>query len=182
MRRKAVEQGAVVLDEVGERSLAIEDFIASDYRRLVGSITLITGNRATAEDAVQDALAKAWQRRDQPIDTLAAWVTVVASNAARSSVRRRGAEQRALDRLGGRASATASAADDAFGDPELQHALAGLPLRERQVAVLHYVLDQSVADTAAAMGITDGTVKTLLSRARQHLATQLGMESKGGVA
>jgi RNA polymerase sigma-70 factor (ECF subfamily) len=179
MRRKAVEQGAVVLDVVGERSLAIEAFIASDYRRIVGSIALITGNRATAEDAVQDALAKAWQRRDQPIERLAAWVTVVASNAARSSVRRRGAEQRALDRLGGRAH---SSPDEAADDPQLQQALAGLPLRERQVAVLHYVLDQSVADTAAAMGVTDGTVKTLLSRARQHLATQLGMESKGGVA
>jgi len=172
-----------VLDEAGKRSLAIEDFIASDYRRVVGSITLITGNRVAAEDAVQDALAKAWQRRDRQIDTLAAWVTVVASNAARSSVRRRGAEQRALDRLGGRAATPADdPAHDPGGDPQLQRALAGLPLRERQVAVLHYVLDQSVADTAAAMGITDGTVKTLLSRARQHLATHLGMESKGGVA
>jgi RNA polymerase sigma-70 factor (ECF subfamily) len=168
-----------VLDQVSQRSQAIEGFIASDYRRVVGSITLITGNRATAEDAVQDALAKAWQRRDQPIDKLAAWVTVVASNAARSSVRRRGAEQRALDRMGGRATAPP---DDAGVDTQLQQALAGLPLRERQVAVLHYVLDQSVADTAAAMGITDGTVKTLLSRARQHLATQLGLESKGSVA
>ena len=168
-----------MLDEVGERSLAIEAFIASDYRRLIGSITLITGNRATAEDAVQDALAKAWQRRDQPIDKLAAWITVVASNAARSSVRRRGAEQRALDRLSGRATAPA---DDHIEDMQLQRALAGLSLRERQVAVLHYVLDQSVADTAAALGISDGTVKTLLSRARQHLAAQLGLESKGGVA
>jgi DNA-directed RNA polymerase specialized sigma24 family protein len=39
---------------------------------------------------------------------------------------------------------------------------------------LHYRLGLSVRETAAAMGVTDGTVKTLLSRARSALATTLG--------
>jgi len=61
-------------------------------------------------------------------------------------------------------------------------ALAGLPLRERQAAVLYYVNDRSVAEVAAALGVSDGSVKTLLSRARAHLAAALGDQQEGGAA
>lgn len=158
----------------------IDAFIEHDYRRVVGTVSLITGDRGRAEDAVQDALVKAL-RRSEPIDNLAAWVTVVASNGARSSHRRRASEERAYARAGdhGNASVPAPAAPDR----ELHDALAGLPQRERQVAVLHYASDLSVADCARVLGIADGTVKTLLSRARQHLAAALGdRDEQGGAA
>ena len=85
---------------VHARSVEIESFIEHDYRRVVGSVALVTGDRAHAEDAVQDALVNAWRRRDEPIERLAGWVTVVASNTARSRHRRHRAERRALDRAG----------------------------------------------------------------------------------
>ncbi len=154
------------------RALALADFIDREYTRVVGSVALITGDRASAEDAVNDALVTAWSRREQPIERLAAWITVVASNHARSAHRRRGAEQRALDRLGHRA-APSDVAEPEVGDDAVHVALAALPRREREVAVLHYVLDLSVADTADELGIATGTVKTLLSRARAHLAAAL---------
>ena len=171
MRQHRVQALATRPDSAAERRTAeIEAFVQQHSQRLVGALTLITGNRAAAEDALQDALVKAWHRRDEPIEQLAAWITVVATNQARSGWRRSQAEQRALTKVGGRATR----------DQALHDALRALPERERQVAVMHYVLDQSVAQVAAALGVTDGTVKTLLSRARAHLAARLGMDDEGG--
>lgn len=183
MRRSDVsEMPAMMVEEEVEdhpRALALRQFVDRDYRSVVGSVTLITGDPAAAEDAVQDALVTAWQRRDQPIDRLAAWVTVAASNRARSGHRRRGAERRALERT------TPPTGNDEVSDPfdpDLLEALAGLPLRERQAAVLFYVHDLAVAEVAAELGVADGTVKTQLSRARHHLAARLDPERSGGVA
>lgn len=179
MRRERVQALATRPDSAAERrSAEIEAFVQQHAQRLVGALTLITGNRATAEDALQDALVKAWHRKDEPIEQLAAWITVVATNQVRSGWRRSQAEQRALTKVGGRAAR--DHAPMAEPDQALHDALRALPERERQVAVMHYVLDQSVAQVAAALGVTDGTVKTLLSRARAHLAARLGMDDEGG--
>lgn len=165
------------------RAVELRSFVADDYRQVVGAVTLITGDRAVAEDAVQEALAKAWRARHQPIERLAAWITVVASNEARSRRRRQGSEERALARAHRQLAGTAPADDsESPVDPELMAALAALPLRERQATVLHYVADLSVNEVAAQLGISDGTVKTLLSRARGHLASALQADSTGGVA
>jgi len=152
------------------RAGQLERFLEEHYQRVVGSVSMITGDRSNAEDAVQDAIIKAWRRRDEPIDRLVAWITVVASNEARSSKRREAAQQRATDRLAGQVS---DGQQEPLLDEELSAALAGLPVRERQAAVLFYVFDLAVADVASAMSVTDGTVKTLLSRARGHLAQSL---------
>lgn len=163
------------------RAAALREFVATRYSRVVGAVALITGDRASAEDAVQTAMSKAWDRRHEPVERLAGWITVVASNEARSAQRRRATESRALERV--HASAPSSVGEPAVPDDELTAALEQLPRRERQVAILHYALDLSVADVADALGVNDGTVKTLLSRARGHLAAALGASDAGtGVA
>ncbi|MEN9646726.1 MAG: hypothetical protein RL238_3395 [Actinomycetota bacterium] len=167
-------------DTVARRTAELQAFVAEHYRQVVGSVTLITGDRATAEDAVQEALVKAWRRGDEPVERLVAWITVVASNEARSKHRRRGAEERAYARLGERGAGVDVRSEQL--DTDLMAVLAGLPLRERQAAVLFYVHDLSVADAAAALGVSDGSVKTLLSRARAHLAQALGDQQEGGAA
>ncbi len=156
------------------RALALSDFLDTEYRRVVGSVALITGDRGSAEDAVNDALVAAWDRREQPIDRLGAWITVAASNNARSLQRRRSAERRAVDRLDRQVSD--ETAEPALFDDALVRAMETLSPREREVAVLHYVLDLSVDDTAAELDVTSGTVKTLLSRARTRLADALTNE------
>ena len=176
MRRRNMQTVTAPPDADLRRTDELRLFLDHHAVRLVGALTLITGSRAAAEDAVQDALVKAWHRRDTPIESLAAWVTVVATNHARSGYRRRQAEQRALDRAGARADMNSMATDGEPFDRALHDALRTLPDREREVVVLHYVLDQSVAQAAAAMGVTEGTVKTLLSRSRQHLADRLQPE------
>jgi len=184
MRREDVQAVSAPPTAGHLRAAELEVFVQQHSQRLLGALTLITGNRATAEDAMQEALLKAWHRRGQPIDQLIAWITVVATNQARSGWRRKQAEQRALDKVGGRATHNTAAASEP--DDALLEALRALPERERQVAVMHYVLDQSVAQVAAALGVAEGTVKTQLFRARGHLAARLHVNEhdhqQGGAA
>jgi RNA polymerase sigma-70 factor (ECF subfamily) len=65
--------------------LEIREFLARDYARLVNAMTLVCGSMPAAEDAVQEALARAWERseRGQDIGSLPAWVTTVARNLLR---------------------------------------------------------------------------------------------------
>lgn len=176
MRRQGMHAVSTPPTASDVRAAELETFVQQHSQRLLGALTLITGNRATAEDALQEALVKAWHRKDQSIDQLTAWITVVATNQARSGRRRKQAEQRALDKVGGRANYDTAVAGEP--DEALLEALRSLPERERQVAVMHYVLDQSVAQVAAALGIAEGTVKTQLFRAREHLAARLNLDDE----
>lgn len=179
MRRVGVQAvSAATRDTTDSRAAEIEHFMQRHSTRLVGALTMITGSRTAAEDALQDALAKAWIRRDEPIEQMVAWITVVATNQARSGYRRRMAEARALTKVGSRAQGDQPSPRE--HDDALHRALRSLPEREREVTVMHYVLDQSVAQVAAAMGVAVGTVKTLLFRARQHLADELGLDYDTG--
>jgi RNA polymerase sigma factor (sigma-70 family) len=57
---------------------------------------------------------------------------------------------------------------------DLRRALTTLPRKQREAAVLRYYLGLDVAEVARTMGISEGTAKTSLFRARRKLATQLG--------
>lgn len=144
------------------------EFDASTRARLVGGLVLVCGNRADAEDAAQEALAKAWsrwssvRRKDSP----QAWVWKVAFNAAKARGRRKGAEQRALNRLEPPTTDTPSAvATQATDRLAIRAALQVLPERQRQAIVCRYYSGLTVAETAAAMGCATGTVKALTSQA-----------------
>lgn len=155
---------------------AIEDCIRSEYRRLVGAVTVVTGSPAAAEDAVQEAFARAWERsrRGETFTHLAGWVATVALNHARRGHRRRGAEERALVRLTAAPARTArSTADVVTTEVAVRAAVDRLSGRQREVVVLHHLLDVDVATTAALLGVSEGTVKSALHRARAHLADAL---------
>jgi RNA polymerase sigma factor (sigma-70 family) len=61
---------------------------------------------------------------------------------------------------------------------DVHAAVRRLPARQQEAVVLHYLLDLSVADTAAAMGCDQGTVKTHLSRARAALLRALSIDDE----
>lgn len=135
-------------------------------------MTLVAGDRAAAEDAVHEALARAWERsaRGEHIESLPAWVTRVAMNLSRSRLRRLRVESRARQRIEG-ADATSEDAGERF---EVASAVAGLPRRQREVTVLRYYLGFDVAEIASLLRVSEGTVKTSLHRARHALAAALG--------
>lgn len=154
----------------------LREFVEREYGRLVGAMTAISGSRPAAEDVVQEALVRAWQRAEAggEIDSLAAWVTSVALNLGRNRLRRIRAELRATDRLGERsAHATAGPDPDRV---DVANALKRLPRRQREAIVLRYYLDLSVAEIGHVMTAPTGTVKSLLFRARASLADALGAD------
>lgn len=145
-------------------------FVQEDYPRVVAAVGLSCGDRALAEDAVQEVLAAALDH-DRPVENLSGWVVVSAVNRVRSGARRRGAEQRAVERLR-QVPPPVSAAPTAVAD-EVLEALRALPERQREITALHYLLDLSVADIASSLEVSEGTVKTQLHRARAALRARL---------
>jgi len=146
-------------------------FLRDGYPRLVGAVALVTGDVATAEDAVQEAVVRAWERseRGEQIVALDRWVAAVAMNLSRSGLRRLRVERLARPRLV--AASTIDAPSDDVVD--VRRALAALPRRQRETAVLRYYLDLSTEEIAKAMSTSEGTVKSQLSKARRHLADAL---------
>lgn len=168
---------------VAERTrVDLDAFVANEYPKVVAAVGMITGNRQDAADAVQDAivgfLAKPPTRE---ISNVAAWITVVASNRARDIRRSRAAESRALAKVGV-ADDSVESVDAATSslDIDVKAAIEKLPLQQRQVCVLHYLLDQSVDTIAEGLGVREGTIKTQLFRARKTLAAQLRREDHHG--
>jgi RNA polymerase sigma factor (sigma-70 family) len=141
---------------------------------VVNAVALASGSYPAAEDAVQEALVRAWMRseRGERLDSLPAWVAAVALNQTRSGWRRAMAERRARHRLPG---APGNDSEPSGDHVDVARALAALPRRQREVAVLRYLLELSTAEVAAALGIGEGTVKSSLARARTHLVEALAI-------
>jgi RNA polymerase sigma-70 factor (ECF subfamily) len=110
--------------------------------------------------------------RGERVESLPAWVAAVALNLTRSGWRRAMAERRARSRLPGRSAKAPAPTEEHI---EVARALAALPRRQREVAVLRYLLEMSTAEVAAALGIGEGTVKSSLARARTHLMDALAV-------
>jgi RNA polymerase sigma-70 factor (ECF subfamily) len=147
-----------------------DEFYAGNYGRFVVQLYAVTGSLAEAEDAVQEAFARAsvhWGRVGS-YDAPEAWVRRVALNVAYTGLRR---ARRVVEVLGraGPAAPPPLPADSL----ELVEALKALPLPLRQVLVLHYLADLPVERVAGELGVAVGTAKSRLARARQALARQL---------
>jgi len=148
-------------------------FLGEHYPHLVGAVALVTGDLASAEDAVQEAIVRAWERteRGDEIAALDRWVATVALNLSRSRLRRLRVERLARPKL-----VSPPQLEGPSGDRiDVVHALAALPRRQREVAVLRYFLDLSTAEIAHEMRTSEGTVKSQLFKARAHLADALAL-------
>jgi RNA polymerase sigma-70 factor (ECF subfamily) len=150
-------------------SAGFDAFYAASSRRLVGQVFAMTGDLGEAEDAVQEACIRAWQRwpRIEGYEDPEAWVRSVAFklcvNAWWKAKNRRSAQRRAAARV-----------QDAPGlGPDLLalvRALRELPDKQRRALVLHYFADLTVEQIAAETGVSPGTVKSRLSRGRAAMA------------
>src|SRR5690606_26106797 len=127
---------------------------------------------SVAQDLVQEAYLRAWQRwsRLQEYEAADAWLRVVVSRLATDRWRRLRSLRNALARSG-RAEVAPPPRDDGV---VLVHALRRLPEHQRQAIALHYLYDMSVEQIAAETGSPTGTVKSWLSRGRAALAAVLG--------
>jgi RNA polymerase sigma-70 factor, ECF subfamily len=151
---------------------SFEEFYSGTVGRLVGQLFPVTGDLHEAEEVVQEAFTRAAARwsRLRDYDVPEAWVRRVAMNLAADRARGLRRQARAMLKL--------SPAPEVLGASvealALAEALRGLPIRQRQVLVLHYLVDLPVDQVAHTLRMPEGTVKSLLSRGRQMLASKLG--------
>jgi RNA polymerase sigma factor (sigma-70 family) len=128
---------------------------------------LLCGDRDVAEEAAQEAFARALSRwaRIGSHPWVGGWITTTALNVARRQLRKRPPPL-----------ADADASLDDAERLDVRAAVRRLPPRQQEAVILHYLLDLPVAETAAAMGCDQGTVKTHLSRARASLGRALATD------
>jgi len=158
---------------------AFREYVLTRGSALLRMATMLTGNRADAEDLVQAALAKtylAWAKINDHA-AIDAYVRRAMVNTHISWWRRRRLEEYPTDEL----------PDQAVADPAresdmaevVRRALDRLPQRMRAAIMLRYFEDMTEPEIAAALGISLGTVKSTVSRAvaRLRIDTELGADS-----
>lgn len=155
--------GAGPIDAVAVR---FEDFYANHRDELARALGLALRDSALGAEAADEAFARACQRWGQ-VSAYAnpqGWVFRVGLNWARSWLRRVRRERERRPLL-----AQPHATEDRARDVDLERALATLNDSHRAVIVARFYLDWSVAETADALGIATGTVKSRLSRGLEQL-------------
>jgi len=141
--------------------------------RVLGLGLVMLGDRAAAEDLVQDTFVKLWRNADR-FDTsrgrLDTFVLMLARSLAVDALRRRVAEARSLRRLGVPEEADAGAGPEALaatGDlaARARRAMAELPDEQRAALELAYFGGRTTAEVAELEGIPLGTAKTRIHAA-----------------
>jgi RNA polymerase sigma-70 factor (ECF subfamily) len=156
----------------------LAEWLEEGYVPSFRTACLILGNRADAEEAVQEAFLRAWRFRDSLADvpSIRPWLYRVVVNSCYSKLRR---EIPHRDRRAGDEPLAHMAAEDVGPESSAERgevadtvlaALARLPLSLRVPVVLRYYADLSERDIARAIGRRQGTVKSRLHEARRRLA------------
>jgi RNA polymerase sigma factor (sigma-70 family) len=169
-----LERSAVGVAEppraVESAPMSFDDFYRAHRDRIARALSLTLRDTELGTDAADEAFARACQRwivvRDY--GNPEGWVYRVAMNWARSWMRRK---RRERDRQPLVATPDHSFDDDL--DVDLERAIGTLSDDHRAVVVSRYFLDWSVGETAAALDIAEGTVKSRLSRALTLLEQEL---------
>jgi RNA polymerase sigma-70 factor (ECF subfamily) len=148
-----------------------DTFYAQTSQRVLKHVYAVCGDLAEAQDIVQDAYTRAWQRwaSVSRYDSPEAWVRTVAWRLAANRWRGLRRWLAARSRLGRPALAAGPTPDRVA----VVDALRRIPRVQRETVVLHYLLDLPIAEIAAMTGTPVGTIKVRLARARTALAPLL---------
>lgn len=155
-------------------SVEFEEFAVARAPQLYRAAWLMCGDAHRAEDLVQDTLAKVyvrWHRRlGAPIEHPVAYAHTTLARTYLSAQRRRSAHETPIEHLPEQVDAGADAATGLA----LRAALDELAPLDRAVLVLRFLEDVSVADTADALGVSEGAVRNRTLRALDRLRGVLG--------
>ncbi|HET6684677.1 MAG TPA: RNA polymerase sigma factor [Gaiella sp.] len=143
------------------------------------------GDRGDAEEAVQDAFVKAYRalgrfREGAPFRP---WLLRIVANEARNKRRSAGRRAELAVRVAAAASGDAAPSPEAAAlsharREDLLAALGALEGRDREVLVHRFLLDLGEEETAAALGVRRGTVKSRTSRALERMRAVLEEEMR----
>jgi RNA polymerase sigma-70 factor (sigma-E family) len=144
----------------------------SELNRLLGLAYAVSGDRSTAEDIVAEAVVRVWARwRRADIDDLPAYLRRAVVNEVIGRGRRRVRRERRQALVPVRAESPIE--DPADDRHVLWEALRALPVDQRAAIALRYLTDLSEAQTADALGVPVGTVKSRVARGLAQLRVQL---------
>jgi RNA polymerase sigma-70 factor (ECF subfamily) len=166
----------------------LAEWLDEGYVSSFRTACLILGNRADAEEAVQDAYLRAWRFRDSLSDVpdIRPWLYRVVVNACYSKLRReiphrdRRAGDEPLANVESGGSGPEAGAERHEVAETVLAALQRLPLSLRVPVVLRYYDDLSERDIALAIGRRQGTVKSRLHEARRRLAADSALCALAG--
>jgi len=149
--------------------LAFQALVAPFIQRLYRFLTVRLGDERDARDALQETLVAAWQGlpRLRDVDDPWPWLAGIAAHKAADVGRRR----RVVLPLDDDADRVVEVDDDSA---DVRAAFGRLPEKAREILLLRYFLRLSEEETAAALGLRLGTVKSRAARARQLLLGELG--------
>jgi RNA polymerase sigma-70 factor (sigma-E family) len=161
----------VLLVEVGSRSTFDEDALRAayehHYQRMVRMCALIVGDRAPAEDIVQDVFVRGASRiAELDPQEVAPYLRRSIANACANRRRHLAVERRMRPLLVEAQPGASTLTEDR---DEVWSVIVRLPLRQRACLVLRYYEDLSEREAAAALGCSVGTVKSQTSRALEAL-------------
>ena len=161
------------LDDL-EASRTFEAFYQAEARTLFRRLWLVTGNRAEAEELMQDAFLLVWQRWERVggMDDPTGYLYRTAMNLFRKRYRRTAIAVR-------RTVGLASSNDD-FSDADdrqvVRHVLAALPPRQRAALVLTELLGFTTKEAGDALGVTDATIRSLTRHGRDAFRKVMEVE------
>jgi RNA polymerase sigma factor (sigma-70 family) len=159
---EVAQPGATELYQADGFAAAVRPFLP-----VMNRLAVRLSPAGTFEDVVQEALLRAWAHRrqfDAARGSLLTWLLTIVAHEARRASRRRWPPVRLA------ATVRDSSPEDRL---DIEAAAAKLPERQRLAVDCFYYVGLSVAQTAAVMGCSEGTVKSALSDARKRLRLEL---------
>jgi RNA polymerase sigma-70 factor (ECF subfamily) len=164
-----------LLRKVG-RDAAFEELLRRYESKVYRLCCALLRDRAQAEDAAQESLVRAWKALDRYDGraSLSSWIYAITRNRCLTALEKRRPLD-SLDELGEEAEfgLPATGQPDDGRAEQLLGLVELLPERLRRALVLYYYEERSVSEVALMLGCPEGTVKTLLFRARAALGQML---------
>ncbi|MEF3114654.1 SigE family RNA polymerase sigma factor [Streptomyces chrestomyceticus] len=166
-----------------DASAEFHAFFERHHAELARLAQLLTGETDAADDLAADALLALWHRWDRvrDADHPVAYARGVVANMARGRIRSTVRERRRVALFWSQRS-EGSDGPDVAAVVDVRQALERLPFRKRACVVLRHAFDLSERDTALALGISVGTVKSQTSRGMTELQRHLGAGAVDGLA
>ncbi len=152
---------------IRDEELSFADWTAPHLWRMALVATRL-GPPGERDDVMQEALTRAWRHRhkfDERKGSLSAWLCAITANVARSSHRRRFWWPTPVVAM----------RVDSESSVDLDLAIGELAPRQRLAIDCFYAIGLSIAETAAVMSCSEGTVKSTLADARARLRTRLAI-------
>lgn len=151
-----------------------ERWYRDEHPRVVTALALAGGDIETAREATDEAFVRAYERwqKVHAMQSPGGWLYRVALNELKRRLRRQTLERELLRRERPQVIAEVPP----IADPNMWHAVRGLPRRQRAAIALRYVLDLTEREVAETMGISRGAASATLTAARRNLQDLLGDE------